>query len=440
MADGSPARALAHAVLSLRAEVPMSPNPKARLPHLIPDPADTMTEELRHQLLALLKQLGATFAAWVVEQDGDWVIAASAGRPEPGPLPALVDEQSPVPLQVIRRAARTRQEQVSGNAVTDVRFRADQTIARRELRSVLAVPLVLRSADCAVLYVEDGDRCTAFPWSRVLDAKRAGVAIGHAVDRAAGHPPQRGEAQLTTPLRFPSRRPRVGSTLALARSLARDVKDEIEPLREHLAALRAAPLDPRLAEDLARLERMARRLAQASFRLDALAREEPESPRLLTSSMVVRNAAHSLDTEHGPGVQVLLGTLECHLVRVDQRALVDAVIELGHLALALPRGGALRPCVRLSCQLLPLETLADPNVPWLTITVETNRIAPGASEEWTAHYLTPESPPPGHDGPGLAYVEAVASQHGGHVETDVDDDRTFARIWLPLEVRSVDRS
>lgn len=417
----------------------MSPNPRVAHPHLSPE--DTVNEELPHQLLGLAKQLGATFAAWLVERTGGWEVVASAGRPLLGPLPAPLSALPVLPAEVIRRAARTRQDQVSGNAVADVRFRSDPCVALRELRSLLAVPLMLRSEACAVLYVEDSYRCSAFSWSRVLEAKRAAVALGNIVDRAAGHETGEAQAQLTTPSRFPRpHRPHEASTLSLARALARQVKDEIEPLREHLSVIRAAPIEGRLAEDLARLDQMARRLAQASFRLDALAREEPDAPRLTTSSMVVRTAAHSLQAEHAPRVQVLLGTLECHLVRVDQRALVDAVIELGHLALAVPRLEIGRPCLRLSCQVHTLETPADHNVPWLAILLETQGAASDASVETLSRGFAADAPPTRHEGPGLAYVRAVATQHGGHVETDVDDDRTFARIWLPLDIRSVDRS
>ncbi|NMO13806.1 AAA family ATPase [Pyxidicoccus fallax] len=130
---------------------------------------EVVLDRLMEKLMAVcLEVAGATSGALVLEEGGALVVRARGAVSEPVSLePVPLDAASTVPATVVQHAWTTGATLVLGDAAHQGRFIGDPYIARRAVKSALAVPIQRQARTVGVLYLENDLATRAFTPERV---------------------------------------------------------------------------------------------------------------------------------------------------------------------------------------------------------------------------------------------------------------------------------
>lgn len=291
---------------------------------------------------------------------------------------------------------------------------------RREGPPVLAAP----ADPAAPAEAEWALRCHALPGG----AQRGAPALLlHVTDRTEQ---RRAAARLAAMTRLET----VGR---LAGGIAHDFNNLLGAILGAAEALRAAGrLGPAAAEELATIEDAARRGAALVSQLLAFARQQHLRPRVLDLNEAVRGIAPLLRRLLGARVRLELALEEPgRRVRVDPGQLDQVLLNLAANAReAMPEGGTLRIATGHAVVLREGEGQAG-LPPGRYAVLEVADTGDGIPPEALPRIFEPfftSRPERGGTGLGLATVQGIVAQSGGHVGvvSRVGEGTTF-RIHLP---------
>jgi predicted ATPase/signal transduction histidine kinase len=135
----------------------------------------------------ILENAGATRGYFILERGGRLLIEA-AGATD-GTISALgsvaVDERADLCSGVVNYVARTGQQVVVDDAVSDARYGADPYVARARPRSILATPILSKQKRVGILYLENNLLPSAFTAARLrtleMLATQAAISIENAL-------------------------------------------------------------------------------------------------------------------------------------------------------------------------------------------------------------------------------------------------------------------
>ncbi|MBV1797991.1 ATP-binding protein [Siccirubricoccus sp. G192] len=289
-----------------------------------------------------------------------------------------------------------------------------------------AAPLLVVPADSAA--PEDTEwalHCEALP---ALDGDGPALLL-RVTDRT---PQRRAEARLAGAARLET----VGR---LAGGIAHDFNNLLAAILGSAEAMRAAGLPAAAAAELGRIEDAAQRGAGLVRQLLAFARQQRLQPRILDLNAAVSGLAPLLRRLLGEGVQLDLALeVPGRCVRVDPAQLDQVILNLAVNAReAMPGGGRLRIATGRAV-VLRLEGEGPAGLPPGRYAVlEVSDTGCGIPPETLPRLFEPfftTRPDKGGTGLGLATVQGIVAQSGGHitVESRPGEGSTF-RIHLPRQ-------
>ncbi|MFC7474042.1 ATP-binding protein [Dankookia sp. GCM10030260] len=223
----------------------------------------------------------------------------------------------------------------------------------------------------------------------------------------------------------------------LAGGVAHDFNNLLTAILGGAAAVRATGLPAAAAADLAVIEDAARRGAGLVRQLLAFARQQQMQPRALDLNAAVAAIAPLLRQLLGAAVRLDLALeTPARWVRADPTQLDQVILNLAVNARdAMPRGGTLRIATGHRVVLRPEGEGALPPGRWVVLEVSDTGagIAPEVVPRLFEPFFTTRLDK-GGTGLGLATVQGIVAQSGGHVavESRLGEGTTF-RIHLPRQ-------
>jgi two-component system cell cycle sensor histidine kinase/response regulator CckA len=223
----------------------------------------------------------------------------------------------------------------------------------------------------------------------------------------------------------------------LAGGIAHDFNNLFTAILGGAEAVRAAGLPPGAEADLAQVEDAARRGAALVRQLLAFARQQRLQPRVIELNEAVAAIAPLLRRLLGRGVRLELAPESPgRRVRVDPTQLDQVILNLAVNARdVMPQGGTLRIATGHRVVLRPEGEGAVPPGRWVVL--EVSDTGTGIPPEMLPRLFEPfftSRPEKGGTGLGLATVQGIVAQSGGHVsvESRVGIGTSF-RIHLPRQ-------
>ena len=145
-------------------------------------------EKLLQTLMSILIQnAGAQRAYLITERDGQWLIEAEGdvNASEPRVLQHIgVEDNDQVPSAIVHYVAHTRQMVLLTDAASAGQFRQDPSIRRRQVKSVLSMPLINRGQLSGILYLENNLASHVFTSERVKLLKLLSSQMAISIDQA----------------------------------------------------------------------------------------------------------------------------------------------------------------------------------------------------------------------------------------------------------------
>jgi PAS domain S-box-containing protein len=142
---------------------------------------------LQTTIKIMMENAGAQQSFLIVERDGQWLIEA-AGEVDTDEVRVLqginIEDSEQVSAGIVRYVAHTQQMVLLADAASAGQFRQDPIIQRRQVKSVLVVPLINRGQLSGILYLENNLASHAFTPERVellkLLSSQMAISIDHA--------------------------------------------------------------------------------------------------------------------------------------------------------------------------------------------------------------------------------------------------------------------
>jgi len=223
----------------------------------------------------------------------------------------------------------------------------------------------------------------------------------------------------------------------LAGGIAHDFNNLLAAILGSAEAMRATGLGPEATEDLTAIEDAARRGVALVRQLLAFARQQRLQPRPLDLNAAVRGIAPLLQRLMGARVRIELALEEPgRPVRVDPAQLDQVLLNLATNAReAMPDGGTLRIATGQAVVLRPEGEGPASLPPGRYVVLEVSDTGTGIPPEALPRLFEPfftTRPDRGGTGLGLATVQGIVAQSGGHigVTSRLGEGTTF-RIHLP---------
>jgi PAS domain S-box-containing protein len=149
--------------------------------------SEILLDRLLAELMKIvMENVGAQTGYLLLEQAGDWVMAAEA-MADGGAinyLPARPLADARLPLAIIDQVARTHESVALGDAQQEGSFALDPDLIARQARSVLCAPLLFKNAVTGILYLENNLTIGAFTADRLevlkLIAGQAAISLENA--------------------------------------------------------------------------------------------------------------------------------------------------------------------------------------------------------------------------------------------------------------------
>ncbi len=223
----------------------------------------------------------------------------------------------------------------------------------------------------------------------------------------------------------------------LAGGIAHDFNNLLGAVLGAAEAMRCAGLPREAAEELRTIEDAAQRGAALVRQLLAFARQQRLQPRVIELNAAVRGIVPLLSRLLGPRIRLDLALEEPgRLVRVDPGQLDQVVMNLAANAReAMPEGGRLRIATAQAVVLRPEGEGPAAIPPGRYAVLEVGDTGVGIPPEVVPRLFEPfftTRPDRGGTGLGLATVQGIVAQSGGHITVDSRVGRgTSFRIHLP---------
>ncbi|MBX9698390.1 MAG: response regulator, partial [Acetobacteraceae bacterium] len=223
----------------------------------------------------------------------------------------------------------------------------------------------------------------------------------------------------------------------LAGGIAHDFNNLLGAILGAAAAAREAGTTPDASTELEQVEGAARRGAALVRQLLAFARQQPMQPRVIDLRRALEEAGPLLRRLLGRDIAVEL-TLEAEVapVRVDPAQLDQVLLNLAANAKeAMPEGGRLRIGLGRAVVLRREGEGADAVPPGRYVVLEVSDTGRGIPPEVVPRLFEPfftTRPERGGTGLGLATVQGIVAQSGGHIAVhSVVGEGTRFRIHFP---------
>ena len=229
----------------------------------------------------------------------------------------------------------------------------------------------------------------------------------------------------------------------LAGGIAHDFNNVLAVILGSAGAMRAIGLAPEAAAELGHLEDAAGRGAGLVRQLLAFARQQRLQPRILGLNDAVAALAPLLRHLVGEGIQVVLELEQPgRLVRIDPTQLDQIVMNLAANARdAMPEGGTLRIATGHAVVLRPEGEGPGAVPPGRYAVLEVSDTGCGIAPEALPRLFEPfftTRPDQGGTGLGLATVQGIVAQSGGHIGVvSRPGEGSSFRIHLPRQGEAV---
>ncbi len=141
-------------------------------------------ELLQSMISVMMENSGADRAALILNRNGTLRIEAAGSMNNPADIISVpLEDNQDLPVRLIQYVLRSGQDVVLDNAISDQRFQ-DSWFRKRNVRSVLCIPVISRSETAGALYLENSLAEGVFTKNRIIILKtlvsQAAIALENA--------------------------------------------------------------------------------------------------------------------------------------------------------------------------------------------------------------------------------------------------------------------